>query len=185
MGDCGDKCFPPHRIYPSDCGGCSDERALWDSIASEQARLAGVSFRYYRLRTAKNRDPLYKEPSNLGLEWEFDGPWEMYGCLDFSQPDQLSTEATENGITQTGEAVLWIARKEIEDAEAPYPKKGDVVEFWSEQPFAEKDEKTYWDVTGMERDGNVFNTNTYIQHRLELRRREKFFAIRKVEHTRI
>jgi len=59
------------------------------------------------------------------------------------------------------------------------------VEFWDEQPFAEAAQKTYWDVTGTERDGNVFNTVTYVQHRLELKRREKFFAVRKVEHTRI
>jgi hypothetical protein len=185
MADCRDKCFPPRRIFPSDCGGCTDELSLWDSIASEQARLAGVRLRYWRLRTAKNRDPLYKEPSNEGQEWEFDGPWEMYGSLEFEQVNQISTEATENGMIQTSEAVLWLARKEIEDAEAPYPKKGDVVEFWDEAPFAEAAQKTYWDVTGCERDGNIFNTVAYVQHRLELRRREKFFAIRKVEHTRI
>lgn len=184
MSDCRDKCSQRRRIYPSECGECSSELALWDSIASEQARLSGVRFRYYRVRLAKNRDPLYKEPSFDGQEWEFDGPWEMYGCLDFNQPDQISTEVTENGLIQTSEAVLWIARKEIEDNEAPYPRKGDVVEFWDEVPFNEIG-KTHWDVTSSERDGNIFNTSTYTQHRLELRRREKFFAIRKVEHTKI
>lgn len=186
MGFCGDDCKPKRRLFPGgDCDACGDERKLWDSIAAEPARLAGDKIRYYSLRRAKNRDPLYKEPSAGGEEWAFEGPFEMMAAIDFPQSDNITPEATESGIRTQAEAIAWVARKEFEDRESPYPKKGDVVEFWSEPPFGYDQEATQWDVVKATRDGNVFTTSTFTMYKIELRLRSKFVAFRKTEHTKI
>jgi hypothetical protein len=178
-GFCSDGCGPKRRIFPGgDCEGCGDELAIYDSVASEPGRLAGTPIIYYRLRRAKHRDPLYKEP-NVDGDWEFDGPWEMMAAIEFPQSDNITPEATEIGIQKNSEAVAWISRKEFEDHSAPYPKEGDVVSFWEQPPFGSEEDRSQWDVVKATRDGNVWTAEQFVLYKLELTRRTKFLPIRK------
>ena len=187
MAFCGDDCKPKRRLFPGgDCNeGCGDERKLWDSIATEPNRLAGEPVKLYVIRRAKNRDPLYKEPSAEGREWSYEGPFELWASIDFPQSDNITEEATEVGERTEADAIAWISRKEFEDREAPYPKRGDIIEFWAKPPFGYDSEDTQWDVVKATRDGNVFTTAAFVQYKLELKQRSKFVPFRKTEHSRI
>lgn len=183
---CPADCISGRQVFPGDdCEGCGDERAIHDVIATEPAILAGVKIRLYVLRRAKNRHPLYKEPSHNGKEWSFQGPFEMFAELDFPQAANTQSEVTEVGQRKMSEAILKLPRSEVERAEAPEPKKGDVIEFWWEGPFADKNGYAQWDVVGADRDGNVWSTPVFTGYEIELRRRGKFLAFRKTEHTKI
>ena len=177
------------RIFPSDCSDCGDERALWDSIAQEGARLSGTRILFYSLRRAMNRHPLYKEPSQGGKEWSFHGPFEMWAALQFAQADEIQPEATEYGQHTVSDAMIYVARKEFEDASAPEPKLGDIVEVWSKgvggSPFAEEELFAQWDVVQANPDGNIFSSEAFVQYVLRLKQRTKFVALRKTENTQI
>jgi len=186
MGFCSDDCEPTRRIFPgSDCDDCGTEQALWDSVATEPARLAGEPVKLYQLRRAKNRDPVYGEPSHEGKDWSYNGPFELYAAIDYPQSDNVTVEASEQGARTESEAVIWISRKEFEDRSAPYPKKGDIIEFWSEVPFGNSSQFSQWDVVKATRDGNVFTTSTFVQFKIEVKLRSKFVPFRKTEHDRI
>ncbi len=174
------------RLFPSEYG-CTDERELFDSIASEPAQLSGTKVAFYSLRRAKNRDPLYREPSSDGREWSFHGPYEMMATVEFQQGEQISTEVTEYGAQKESDAVVWIARSEMESADAPDPKVGDVLRFWDldESRFSETQDKAQWDITRANKDGNVWSTETVLMWRIELHRRTKFLAFRKVDGDRV
>jgi len=119
-----------------------------------------------------------------GKEWSFEGPFEMPGTIEFLQYDNVTTEATEVGIRRESEAELTVARVEFEKIGSPYPKVGDVVEFWTAPPFKKADQQSQWDVVKAEEDGNIFSSETFVQYKIGLRRRSKFYAFRKTEHTR-
>ena len=174
-----------NRIFPTGCGDCGNELDLFDSIAQEQARLAGTKFLLYSLRRAMNHHPLYGEPSQDGKEWSFHGPFEMWGALEFMQGDEIMPEATERGGHSESDARITVARKEFEDACSPTPKIGDVVEFWTEEMsgFVEGELKGQWDVVKANPDGNVFGTAIFTQYIVSLKRRSKFVALRKTENT--
>ena len=183
---CPEDCAAGRQLFPGDnCEGCGDERAIHDIISAEPAVLAGVRVRLYSLRRAKNRHPLYKEPSYDGKEWVFQGPFEMFAELDFPQAANTTSEVTEVGQRKMSEAILKLPRTEVERAEAPMPKKGDVIEMWWEGPFADKGGYSQWDVTGADPDGNIWSTPAYTGFEIELKRRGKFLAFRKTEHTKI
>ena len=185
MGIFQDDCGSKRRIFPGgDCAGCGDERRLWDSVASEPNRLAGTPMKFYSIRRAKNRDPLYKEPSAEGKEWSYEGPFEVMGSVDFPQFEGSTVEATEVGYRKESEAEAYVARVDFERVESPYPKTGDIVEFWTEPPFNDPERETQWDVVKVSRDGNIFSSEKFVQYKISLRRRSKFFAFRKTEHTR-
>jgi hypothetical protein len=175
------------RIFPGDCPGCADELELHDLYAQETARLAGTRFLFFSLRRAKNRHPLYREPSAEGQGWSFTGPYEMWGSLEYVPSDQSSTNVTSEGTEKESDSVMWVARKEFEDACAPEPKNGDVIEFWTldEGPFAESRLQSQWDVVKASRDGYIFNSEKFVQIRFELKRRAKFLAVRKTENDRV
>lgn len=175
------------RVFPSDVSACGDERAVYDSIAAEPARVSGTKMAFFSLRRAKNRHPLYKEPSVDDKEWEFHGPYEIYGSLEFMQADEIEPEATETGKHTQSDAIAWVARQEFEGMDAPEPKVGDVLEFWSldDSPFEEERRYAQWDVVKANRDGNIFTSETFVQWKITLKQRKKFVAIRKTEGTRV
>lgn len=166
-------------IFPDDA---VSELPLWDSIAQEPARLSGTNFRLWSVRRAKHRHPLYGEPSKGG-DWDFHGPWEMLGGFEFDQGQEIEPEAGSEGLQKTASAVLYVARKELEDRDAPKPKVGDVIDLWDREPFGS--EFQYWDVTKANPDGNIWSTEVYVQYRLELKRRSRFEPGRKALGRRI
>jgi hypothetical protein len=183
---CPQDCISGRQLFPGDnCEGCGDERAIHDILAAEPAILAGVNIRLYSLRRAKNRHPLYKEPSHDGKDWAFQGPFEMFAELEFPQSSNTTPEVTEVGRQVISDAILKIPRTEIERAEAPFPKEGDVVEFWWEGQFATSVGYRQWDVTKASSDGNIWSTAQFVGYYIELKSRTKFLAFRKTEHTKI
>jgi hypothetical protein len=173
------------RIFPPDNSDCGSELALRDSIAQEGARLSGTRFLLHSLRRAKNRHPLYKEPSQGG-DWAFHGPFEMWGALAFSQGDEIQPEALTEGIQVMSDARLEVARKEFEDACSPFPKVGDVIEVWTLEgsPFSETGLNSQWDVVLANPDSNTFTSEEFVTWVITLKRRSKFLAIRKTANTR-
>jgi hypothetical protein len=169
------------RIFPT-ADGEVDERTLWDSVAQEPARLAGTPVRFYSLRRAANRHPLYREPTADNAEWSYLGPFEVYAAIEFDQGSNITPEAQDSGTHRQSTATCKIARKEFEDASAPYPKEGDVIEFWAEQthPFASPRMMGAWDVKKAVPDGQMFGAETYVQWQIELVRNERFLAQRKL-----
>jgi hypothetical protein len=161
------------------------ERPLWDSIAAEPARLSGADVKLWSLRRAKNRHPLYGEPSVGGKDWEFHGPYEMAGGLEFDEAQEVEPEATTEGLSTSASAVLHIARIEFENVGAPDPKVGDVIEFWGDKttPFMRKFK--YWEVTKANPDGHIMSTAEYVQYRIELKQRTRFEPGRKVEGEKV
>lgn len=161
----------------------NSELPLWDSVANEPTRLSGTTFRLYAVRRAMHRHPLYGEPTHGGHDWEFHGPWEMLGALEFDQGNEIDTEASSEGIQKIASAILWIPRKEIERVGSPRPKVGDVINVWDKPPF--KSQFEYWDVTKANPDGNIWTSEAFVQFRCELRHRSKFEPGRKVEGTKV
>jgi hypothetical protein len=166
------------RLFPD---ADVSERPLWDSIASEPARLSGARIKLWSLRRAMNRDPLYGEPSRGGAEWEFHGPWEMAGGLEFDEAQEIEPEATTEGLTETATATLHLARKELEDVGSPIPKIGDVIEFWGNENSDFARHYRYWEVTKSNADGHIISVADFVQYRVELKQRTKFEPGRKVE----
>jgi len=174
------------RIFPDD-SAVSVERPLWDSVAQEPARLSGAPFKIYSLRRAKNHHPLYREPSAGANDWVFQGPWQMWGALDFSQGDDIDQDASSEGRKRSAQVTLWLARKELEDVGSPDPKIGDVIEFWDIKPFAGvlDGHFQFWDVTLANPTGNIMNSETFVQWKITLKARTTFDPVRKVENSKI
>lgn len=172
------------RIFPAD-DQTTLERPLFDSVSREPARLSGVKLRFYSLRRAKNMDPLYREPVDGG-DFEYSGPWEMFGALEFESLDDVdSPEATSEGTQLTAEARLQIARAELEAVSAPNPKQGDVIEFWDDRDFEKVPFRMakfrYWDVDTANSGENSWSTATFYVWKLTLKHKTRFDAARKVE----
>jgi len=174
------------RIFPDD-DSANVERPLWDSVAQEPARLSGVAIKIYSLRRAKNHHPLYREPSAGAQDWAYQGPWQMWATVDFAQGDDIDEDVGSEGSKRSATATIWLARKELEDAGSPDPKSGDVIEFWDLKPFAGALDGhfQFWDVTLANPNGNIMNTETFVQWKITVKSRTTFDARRKVEGTAI
>lgn len=172
------------RIFPGDADA-TVERPLHDSIAQEPARLAGTSLRVYSLRRAKNHHPLYREPSAGNGDWSFNGPWEVMGVVEFQQATDIDASARTEGLGRNATAKLWIARKELEDASCPDPKEGDVIEFWGNAPWKRAGRFQFWDIIKANPDGNIQDSEVFVQWEITLEARASFDPVRKTENTRI
>jgi hypothetical protein len=172
------------RIFPGD-GDASVELALHDSVATEPARLSGTSIRLYSVRRAKNLHPLYREPSAGAKDWEFQGPWEMMVAVEFDQSSDIDVEAGGEGKLRSASATLWLSRKELEDAQAPDPKVGDVFEFWDKDGWKRAGGFQYWDVSNATPHGNIQSTEIFTMWKVSLTSRSTFDPQRKIDNTRI
>lgn len=173
------------RIFPDD-DRATVERPLFDSVAQEPAILSGLAVRLYSLRRAKNMHPLYREPVEGG-DFEYQGPWELHGVLEFDQQDEISNAAEQEGTRLESEARLQIARKEFDDVGAPDPKQGDVIEFWDDKafdfvPFTMRRFR-YWDVQLANPGENVWSAATFIVWKLTLKHNTRFDPARKVKEV--
>ena len=173
------------RIWPDD-DTSTVELPFWDSIAQESTRLSGTKVRLYQLRRAKNRHPLYQEPSEGG-DFDYAGPWEVWAGLEWNQETDINADGAIEGQQQESEAILWIARKDLEEVDAPDPKIGDVFELWDVEAFDYKPfgrrKFRYWDVKKSTQSGNVFTSEVFVMWRLELVSKTRFDAARRVEET--
>lgn len=184
MQGCGDTTLDSgtetRPVYPDDA---VSELPLWDSVAQEPTALSGTPVRLWSVRRAKNLHPLYREPSANGNEWEYNGPWELYGALEFDQGNEIEPDVSPEGLRTTATATLYLSRKALEDVSAPAPKIGDVIDLWDRPPFST--EYQYWDVVKANPDGNLWTTEVFVQYRIEMKRRSRFEPGRKTEGTKI
>ena len=168
-----DREFPPHEE-----GDVPAELEFMDSVAREHVRLSGTTVKLHVLSVAAHRHPLYGEPSDEG-RWEFNEVFKFPAAIMFDRPDDISSEATDQGKTKVKEAMLHVSRRELEEIGAPEPKSGDVVEFWGYAPFGDTYKSSFWDVVGADPEGEHWTQPTYTMLRFKLRWRSKFLAERK------
>ncbi len=177
------------------------EQELHDEIAEEYNRLGGTPIKMWSVRRAASFDPLWDEPSSqFGYdplygeragspppaerhevpdrkEWGFQGPWEVWGVVEFEEIEGQAT-GIEDSITTEKEAVAWIARTALDKVGAPYPKKGDVFEVrWTDAAG----NIMFFDVTSAKRGGALNDSQTYIQFMVALKKRSKFDPSRRID----
>lgn len=153
---------------------------LFNCIAAEVNRLAGMLAYYYRLRRdISARDPLYQEL--IDEQWR-DLPNGMQLNVFTTNPEHATTTGEEGRRTQW-DANIWIARINWEeavrkadgltlaDAIEP-PRIGDVVNAWGE----------YFDIVDYDKDGILDDMRPiYVLHKVSLRRQTKFEAWRRTQ----
>ena len=166
------------RVFPSIADGeISPEQDLLDSVARESIRLSGDFVNLHVLNISSNYDPVYGEPE--GESWDFPEVFTFPAGVEFNRPDDITTEANERGNRMERQAILWVARRELEVVEAPEPKPGDVVEFWGYAPFGDDRHHSYWDVVSADPSGEHFTMPTFTMLKFNLRWRERYLAERK------
>lgn len=161
------------------------ERWLFDSIKQEHTGIVGTSMDFYSQQVQpgeKKRDPLYDEP----LVGQWCGPYRVTGFAEWPEPN---VEVKEEGLRKTWAAVFYVARKEFEDARAPYPKEGDVVRIWS-TPYFDKDASVlheqipksgfYFDITKADDDQHLMDAAYFVGLKLTVARRTEFTPERRI-----
>lgn len=143
------------------------DRAYFQRLEKERFGLTGPEATYFSLFRGRNVDPLYNEP----IGWEFD-EFLLQVTIEYEEKDNLVQSVREEGEEVEYDAFVNIAKLEW-DEHAPIgkrPKVGDVI-------FVQKE---YFDVVKDGSAGMVVNRETFVGYRLELKKRIKFDAKRKV-----
>lgn len=160
------------------------ERALFDTWAQEQTRIAGTTFEYYSISVQKSeKDPLYNETTQR----VFLGPFRVPGWLEVPI---ATPEMQEEGIHKVFAPKAWISRKEMEDQRMNAPMYGDVLRAWT-LPFYNqwstvesepiKGAGYYFDVVGVNTDGQLFDSASFVGFILNLKRRTEFTPERRID----
>jgi hypothetical protein len=150
------------------------EACMASSLAQELNGLAGTPGYFWSLKRARHRDALYGEPGEGG--WSFSGPWRMPVVFQFAESTDAAPSVSPAGYQKNADAKLWVARADLEARGAPEPKEGDVWMVWPNNG----NEYQFWDVVNSGRDGQLWDTATYVQHEITLKRRSEFEPGRKV-----
>jgi hypothetical protein len=177
------------------------ELELFDSFTQEYTELTGTPIKLYSARRGGSVDPVWDEQSSKygydplwgeggqpvppsqrtspeKVDWAFGGPWEFLAFVEFEESDNLSVSIDES-MVRDWDAVCWVPRKTLDDMESPYPKAGDVIEV---SRWLDASEKQIWfDVIRSKRSGALADSQTYVQFRLELKKRSSFDPARKVD----
>jgi len=161
------------------------ERELFDSVATEQAGIAGTPVSYWSINAVDTKkDPLYHEPIDSRA---FAGPFKLYGI--FTAPEHTPI-VTEEGISEEFDAGLSIPRKALEDAGVPVPSPGDVVHTWklpiyvslaTVEPTSLPGAGYYFDVIHPSPDGYVNDSPTFVRWVITLKRRTTFTPERRLQ----
>lgn len=143
------------------------DRRQFEKYEKERFGSTGPEVTYFSLNRGANVDPLYNEP----VVWDFE-EFCLQATIEYEEKDNRAPEVRDEGIHSEYDAFANIAKLEWEER-APagrFPKEGDVI-------FAQKE---YFDVVKGNRGGNVVDRQSTVGFRLELRKRTKFDAKRKV-----
>jgi len=156
------------------------EVGLFDKINSDLNELAGIRVNYYGYdpNTAENKakvDPLYGEPT----ERKFDGPFRVWAIVKYPTYTPMTEES---GFGREWDSKCTISRHHLDEANAPYPAEGDIIEMWR-TPFHDAwsmGKGMFFDVIKSENDGHINGTPTFTQFKLTLKRRSQFGAERRI-----
>lgn len=152
------------------------ESSLFDSVASDMAKLAGEQINYYSMNRPRTKiDPLYGE----AVERSVDGPYRVPAWVKWPISNAVADEHG-FGFEFDGEAV--IPRAELDKIHAPYPFEGDIIEMWR-TPFHDADslgKGLFFDVIRVQNDGHINDSPTFVQFRVTLKRRTQFGAERRI-----
>ncbi len=156
------------------------ELELFDCINQDLNELAGVQVNYYGYNphSVENRalvDPLYGEP----IERKFDGPFRVWSIVKYPEYTALTDES---GFGREWDAEVTISRVHLDEANAPYPSEGDIIELWR-TPFHDAwsmGKGMFFDVIKSKNDGHINDSPTFTQFKLTLKRRSQFGAERRL-----
>lgn len=174
---------------------------LHDSFTKEYAELTGTPVKMFSVRRGGSVDPVWDEQSSQYgydplwgednqpvppaegnepdlADWAYNGPWEFYAFVEFEEAEGQTT-TIEESMVRDWDAICWIPRKTLDDVEAPYPKAGDVLEMSEWKDATEK--QVWFDIIRSKRSGALNDSQTYVQFRLELKRRSLFDPSRRVD----
>lgn len=160
------------------------EKLLFEGYAGEQTHISGVPVDYWTVNAVDTvRDPLYAEP----IERKFVGPFRLFAI--FQAPDQ-TVNTQEEGLLATFTASCSIPRKSFEEAGAPAPGPGDVLNVWN-LPFYVAQSTVeanplagagyYFDVMQANPDGYINDSPTFVRWVLPLKRRTAFTPERRLQ----
>ena len=163
----------------------AEELGIFDSIATEVNDIVDCTADFYALNeSATIRDPVYDE----SIQRVFDGPFKVNVWVGY--PEQ-TPQMTPAGTVMIFNCALWVARKHIEDANAPAPKQGDVFHFWKlpvwlkEGNFDETVPNSgfAFNVLNSNPDGVMFDSPSFVGFRCTMRRVSDFTPERRIDNT--
>lgn len=120
-------------------------------------------------------DDVYGEPVAGG--YEFKSPIVTMGFVEFNEDGDKTIDVGEWGQTWERNARMWVPVLHHLENGFPYPKEGDVVEFWARSWH---EVGVFYDVVRSATDGRINDTNYFTMWILELRRRDYFLPERRV-----
>lgn len=155
------------------------------NYARERNELVGPIANYYSLIRGANVDPLYSEPvadplyggPPTGIDakhddaFEYEEPRDVIMNVTFERATGMDPQADDAGLDAIFDGEAYIARDEWERVWTDRdPKSGDVLWVSNE----------WWDVKTAKTGGHVMDSGTYVEWKLELRKRDRFTPDRKV-----
>jgi hypothetical protein len=162
-----------------------DDRELFliDGYANEHVRILGTQITYWSISAANSRrDPVYGEP----IDRVFLGPFKYTAWLSYTES---VASVREEGLVQQFQPTAWLPRKMVEEASAPVPTEGDVLQAWN-LPFYHKYSTAeqqalqtagwYFNVTDVDTDGHLFDNPSFVGFKLKLNRRSEFTPERRL-----
>lgn len=147
--------------------------ALWNSVASEVNRLAGINCYYYVLnRNQSVIDSVYGE---IGEEVFWSGP--VILACNAENPEKTAS-TREEGKEIEWDMQIWIAQRDFESGmksagiTISSPQYGDVVKLWD----------WYYDIVEYDMDGIMDDEKrAFSMYKLKLRRKTSFEAERRTK----
>jgi len=143
------------------------DKEYFQRLEKERFGLTAPTATYFSLNRGKNVDPLYNEPRG----WDFE-EFCVQVAIEYQEMEDRTPEVREEGFGVEYDAMAYVAMLEWnENAPAGRsPKEGDVIFI----------QKQYFDVVKGNSGGNVVDRPDFAGFRLDLRKRIKFDAKRKV-----
>ena len=157
----------PHPLY-----GDRDRR-YFQSLEDESISRSGSEIVYYSLNRGRNVDPLYNEP----IGWSYKKFILRAGAVEYVEAEGRDVGVRDEGETIEQNGIIrisyleWTRKSVVDDnGRQRWPKAGDVMEV----------QREVWDVVKGNSQGNVINRPDFVAFQLEIRKRLKFIANRKI-----
>ncbi len=144
------------------------DKAYFQRLDDENIKRAGSEINYFSLNRGRNVDPLYDEP----MGWSYIEFCLVAGHIEFQEVDGRDVSVRDEGEEVIIEAKINISKIEW-NGKSPVkriPKAGDVMEV----------QEQFWDIVKGNSAGNAIDRPDFTGYQLELRKRLKFIAQRKV-----